>query len=99
MVGERKDSPIDNWAVLRSFLPTGWEAKARQSGALRRARDFPGAGSLLRVLLLHVGGGCSLAETAGRARALGVTGSAGAGVQRPRASQQLFRLLAPKLRA
>jgi hypothetical protein len=65
MVRERKNSPIDNWAVLRSFLPAGW-----QGGALRRARDFPDAESLLRVLMLHVGEGCSLAETAVRARQL-----------------------------
>src|SRR6266446_6846753 len=73
MTLEVEDSPIDNWDVLRSFLPAGWQTMARESGALRRARDFPDAESLLRVLLLHVGEGCSLAETAVRARHLGIT--------------------------
>ena len=98
MAREREDSPIDNWAVLRSFLTTGWEAMARQSGALRRARDFPDAQSLLRVLLLHVGEGCSLAETAARARQLGVTVSAVAVFKRLRASEQWLRWLAEQLR-
>lgn len=98
VVRKRKDSPIDNWAVLRSFLPAGWEAKAWQSGALRRARDFPDAESLLRVLLLHVGEGCSLAETAVRARQLGVTVSAVAVFKRLRASEQWLRWLAEQMR-
>ena len=91
-------SRIDNWAVLRSFLPTGWEAMARDSGALRRARDFPDAESLLRVLLLHVGEGCSLVETSVRARELGVTVSPVAVFKRLRASEQWLRWLAEQLR-
>ena len=31
---------IDNWAILRTFLPSGWEDMARRSGALRRVREF-----------------------------------------------------------
>lgn len=91
-------SGVDNWAVLRSFLPAGWEAMARGSGALRRARDFRDAESLLRVLLLHVGEGCSLAETAVRARQLGVRVSPVAVFKRLRASEQWLRWLAEQLR-
>lgn len=98
MARKGDESPIDNWAVLRSFLPAGWEAMARQSGALRRARDFPDAESLLRVLLLHVGEGCSLVETAVRARQLGITVSAVAVFKRLRASEQWLRWLAEQLR-
>jgi len=54
------------------IFAVGWEEMARQSGALRRARDFRDAEGLLRVLLLHIGNGCSLAETAVRARHLGL---------------------------
>src|SRR6266851_4832582 len=94
MTLEVEDSPIDNWDVLRSFLPAGWQTMARESGALRRARDFPDAESLLRVLLLHVGEGCSLAETAVRARHLGITVSPVAVFKRLRASEQWLRWLA-----
>lgn len=44
---------------------------ARSTGALRRARDIPDAESLLRVLLMHVVNGYSLAETATRPVILG----------------------------
>ncbi len=98
MTLEVEDSPIDNWDVLRSFLPAGWQTMARESGALRRARDFPDAESLLRVLLLHVGEGCSLAETAVRARHLGITVSPVAVFKRLRASEQWLRWLAEQLR-
>lgn len=89
---------IDNWLVVRGILPAGWEAMARDSGAWRRARDFPDAESLLRVLLLHVGEGCSLAETAVRARHLGITVSPVAVFKRLRASEQWLRWLAEQLR-
>jgi hypothetical protein len=62
---------LDDWAVIRRILPTGWEEQARALGALRRARVVPNAQVLLRLLLLHVADGCSLAETAARARQAG----------------------------
>lgn len=98
MTQQLEGSPIENWEVLRGFLPAGWEGMARDSGALRRARDFPDAESLLRVLLLHVGEGCSLAETAVRARHLGITVSPVAVFKRLRASEQWLRWLAEQLR-
>src|ERR1017187_942122 len=57
----------ENWSILRTFLPKGWKEMARSTGALRRARDIPDAESLLRLLLMHVVNGYSLAETAVRA--------------------------------
>lgn len=63
---------IDDWNVLCEFLPPGWEEQARLSGALRRARGISSPGALLRVLLIHLGSGCSLAETATRAREAGL---------------------------
>jgi len=59
----------ENWSVLLTFLPAGWEESARQLGALRRCRKFAGAESLLRTLLIHLADGCSLRETVARARA------------------------------
>jgi hypothetical protein len=93
-----EDLTLENWEVLRSFLPAGWEEMARNSGALRRARDFPDAESLLRVLLLHIGNGCSLTETAVRARSLGIIVSPVAVFNRLRASEEWLRWLAAQLR-
>jgi hypothetical protein len=58
----------DDFAYLTQFLPQGWQAKAKELGALRRCRKVPDAETLLRVLLIHLGEGCSLRETAVRAR-------------------------------
>lgn len=58
----------DDFEYLVSFLPAGWEAKAKELGALRRRRGVRDARTLLRVLLIHLAEGCSLRETAVRAR-------------------------------
>jgi len=58
---------IGDWETLLRVLPTGWERQARELGALRRCREFRDAGTLLRVLLIHLAEGCSLRETAVRA--------------------------------
>jgi hypothetical protein len=58
----------DDFEYLVSFLPPGWEAKAKELGALRRCRGVRDAKTLLRVLLMHLAEGCSLRETAVRAR-------------------------------
>jgi hypothetical protein len=58
----------DDFDFLLTFLPAGWEEKARELGALRRCRRIPDARVLLRVLLLHLAEGCSLRETAARAK-------------------------------
>ncbi len=57
----------DDWDVLQSFLPLGWQERARELGALRRCRKFADAEILLRTLLIHLADGCSLRETAVRA--------------------------------
>ncbi len=57
----------DDWEIVLRLLPTGWEDKARELGALRRCREFADAATLLRVLLIHLAEGCSLRETAVRA--------------------------------
>ena len=63
------DNAVDeSWNVVLSLLPSDWEQQAVLCGALERLRGFGSAGDLLRVLLLHVGRGYSLRETALRAR-------------------------------
>jgi len=85
----------EEWAVLRQFLPAGWEEEARKRGALRRARGVDGAETLLRVLMIHLATGCSLAETAVRARAGGLAQlSAVALFKRLQASEDWSRWLA-----
>ena len=89
----------EDWPILCTFLPKGWQEMARGTGALRRARDIPDAESLLRILLMHVANGYSLAETAARASQLGIELSAVAVFKRLRASEEWLRWLAEQLRS
>ena len=58
----------EEWSVVRRLLPEGWEAKARELGAVRRLRGIADVPTLLRILLMHLADGCSLKETALRVR-------------------------------
>lgn len=62
----------EDWEVVERVLPDGWQDAARHTGALRRRRNFKGAATLLRVLMIHLVDGCSLRETAVRADAGGL---------------------------
>ena len=62
----------ENWDLLASLLPRGWEDQAVLSGASERLRGFSTTSNLLRTLLLHVGKGYSLRETVVRAKAAGL---------------------------
>jgi len=62
----------EDWELLLSLLPLGWEQQAVLCGAVERLRGFRSVGQLLRVLLMHVGKGYSLRETAVRARRSGM---------------------------
>ena len=90
---------IGNWAIMRSFLPRGWEEQARLSGALKRTRGVSGAEALLRTLLIHLAHGCSLAETSVRAKQAGLcTMSSVALFKRLRAAEGWLRWLAEQIR-
>lgn len=56
----------EDFDYLLTFLPSGWQEKAKELKALRRCRKIPDAETLLHVLLLHLAEGCSLRETATR---------------------------------
>lgn len=58
----------EDWEIVQRFLPVEWQEQSRTLGALRRTRGFADAGTLLRVLFIHLAGGCSLRETAVRAQ-------------------------------
>ena len=58
----------EDWQFLLTFLPPGWQEKARELGAVQRYRRFDNPEALLRTLLIHLATGCSLRETAARAK-------------------------------
>ncbi len=63
----------ENWNVLLSAFPNGWQQLARETGAIKHPlKEFRSEGDLLRVLLIHVGQGYSLRETAVIAKAAGL---------------------------
>lgn len=62
----------EDWAILRTLFPRGWEMLGRDSGAVTRLRGFDSLDDLLRTLLMHVGCGWSLRETAVRAKLAGI---------------------------
>jgi len=90
---------LENWEILRSFLPPEWAEQARCLGAMRRARYISDPETVLRVLLLHLATGCSLAETAARASASGLAQISAVGVfKRLRAAEPWVRWLAQQMR-
>ena len=58
----------EDWPLLLSMMPSGWQELARETHALKGLRQDKDAGACLRVLLLHLACGYSLRETAVRAR-------------------------------
>jgi len=64
---------INEWEELESFLPEGWEEKAKESKAICRPREVSSAGELLQVELLHFGEGLSLKETSTVAKEGGIS--------------------------
>jgi Transposase DDE domain len=63
---------LEDWRILVGLFPSSWEQLGRSSGAVRRLRGFPSLESVLRTLLLHVGCGWSLRETAVQAKLAGL---------------------------
>ncbi|MGB6476160.1 MAG: IS4 family transposase [Candidatus Sulfotelmatobacter sp.] len=88
----------ENWKVLTSLFPTGWQQMARQSRAVERVRRFSSPDVLLRMLMLHVARGYSLRETVMRAKLANWTDiSDVALLKRLRKSEEWLRLLCVQL--
>jgi len=88
----------DDYEFLLAFLPLGWEEKARELGALRRCRKVPDARVLLRLLLIHLAEGCSLRETAARAKYGGLLAVSDVTIMdRLRRSGEWFRWMSSEL--
>ncbi len=62
----------EDWQVLLGLFPAGWEDLGRSTGAVARLRGFNSLNDLFRTLLLHVGCGWSLRETAVQAKLAGI---------------------------
>src|SRR5438128_8164772 len=62
----------EDWQVLLGLFPAGWEELGRSTGAVTRLRGFNSLNDLFRTLLLHVGCGWSLRETAVQAKLAGI---------------------------
>jgi hypothetical protein len=62
----------EDWQVLLGLFPSDWEELGRSTGAVTRLRGFDSLNDLLRTLLLHVGCGWSLRETAVQAKLAGI---------------------------
>ena len=62
----------EDWQVLCDLFPPGWEELGRSTGAVTRLRGFDSLNDLFRTLLLHVGCGWSLRETAVHAKLAGI---------------------------
>ena len=58
----------EDWDLLISFFPSDWKTSALRTGALKGLRQDKSEENYLRTLLMHLGGGFSLRETAVRAR-------------------------------
>jgi len=91
-----KDTPAleveSDFEYLLAFLPRDWQYKAKSLGALRRCRKIPDARALLRILLIHLAEGCSLRETAVRARQGGIADVSDVAVMdRLRQTEEWFR--------
>ena len=62
----------EDWQILLALFPSGWEDLGRSTGAVARLRGFKSLNDLFRTLLLHVGCGWSLRETAVQAKLAGI---------------------------
>lgn len=66
-------TPLDeDWQILLSLFPSDWQFLARNTFAVARLRGFDTVENLFRALLLHVGCGWSLRETAVHAKLAGI---------------------------
>lgn len=90
----------EDWRLVEALLPDRWMDMARQLGAFQRARGIADARALLQVMLIHLGEGCGLRETAARASLAGIAQvSDVALLKRLRSCGPWFEWLAQALRA
>lgn len=69
-----------DWRMVERALPIGWQAKARELGAIQRSTGLSDASVLLRVLLIHLADGAGLRETSVRAKLAGLADISDVGI-------------------
>lgn len=62
----------EDWPILLSFFPDNWMELATQTDAIKNLRKDKDVENYLRTLLMHVGCGYSMRETAARAKLAGL---------------------------
>jgi len=88
----------ENWRILTSLFPEGWEQKAKETGAITRQRGITAPETLLRLFLLHVARGYSLLETSVRAKEAGLAKISNVGLmKRLRRAEEWLRWLCAEL--
>lgn len=93
-----ENATAENWQVLVSLFPEGWQEQAKLTGAMERHRGITSPEALLRLCLLHVGRGYSLRETTVRAKQGGVATISDVGLlKRLRRSEEWLRWLCREL--
>ena len=87
-----------DWDLLSSLLPANWRQLAVETKATKGLRKDKSPDALLRTLLMHLGCGHSLRETAVRARVAGVADMSDVAVlKRLRKSEEWLRRLCAEL--
>jgi hypothetical protein len=90
--------PEEDWRVLTTLFPEGWQQQAQQTGAIERQRGITAPAVLLRLFLLHVARGYSLRETAVRAKEAGLATISDVGLlKRLRRSEDWLHWLCTRL--
>jgi hypothetical protein len=88
----------EDWRILTSLFPEGWQAQAKQTGAMERQRGITAPEDLLRLFLLHVARGYSLRETVVRAKEADLATISDVGLlKRLRRSEEWLRWLCRQL--
>ncbi len=65
---EVKNTMTEDWPILLSFFPNNWVELASETDALKGLRKDKAVENYMRTLLIHIGCGYSLRETATRAK-------------------------------
>jgi Transposase DDE domain len=90
----------EDWRVLTSLFPEGWQKQAEEAGAIERQRGITAPETLLRLFLLHIARGYSLRETVVRAKEAGVASISDVGLlKRLRRSEGWLHWLCARLAA
>src|SRR5713226_949615 len=89
---------LEDWEILLGLFPPEWRQLGRSSGAVKRLRGFASLEAVLRTLLMHVGCGWSLRETAVQAKLAGIADVSDVTLlNRLRDSESWLRLLCQQL--